>query len=99
MVCLYNITGYKGKLGVERDEQFLPGDREAALKAIPSLPRPCFAYKILAAGRLNPREAFKEVFSRIKSSDGVAVGMFPPDGKSGDIVAENTAYVNEFGGK
>ena len=96
MVCLHNIPGYKGKLNVAGDEKFVPGDRKIALDVIASLPRPCFAYKILAAGRLNPREAFKEVFSRIKSSDGVAVGMFPPDGKSGDIVAEDVAYVNEF---
>jgi len=96
MVCLYNVLGYKGKLNAAGDEKFAPGDRKIALDAIAALPRPCFAYKILAAGRLNPREAFNEVFSRIKSSDGVAVGMFPPDAKSGDIVAENVAYVNEF---
>lgn len=94
MVCLYNIPGYKGKLGVDEDEKFRHEDRAKALDVIAKVPRPCFAYKILAAGRVNPREAFKEVFSRIKPTDGVNVGMFPPDAK--DIVAENVALVNEF---
>jgi hypothetical protein len=96
MVCLYHIEGYKGQLGVEQNEKFRHEDRPRALEAIRKLPRPCFAYKILAAGRLNPREAFHEVFSALKPTDGVNVGMFPPDAKSGDIVAENAGYVSEF---
>lgn len=96
MVCLYNIPGYKGKLGVEQDEKFRPEDRGPALAAIARVPRPCFAYKILAAGRSAPREAFREVLSRIKPTDGIVVGMFPPDGKTGDIVMENIGYMKEF---
>jgi hypothetical protein len=99
MMCLYHIEGYKGKLGVEQHEKFRHEDRKVALETIRKLPRPCFAYKILAAGRLNPREAFKEVFSQIKPTDGVNVGMYPPDSKTGDIVAENCAIVNELCGK
>jgi len=99
MVCMYHIEGYKGQLGVEQNEKFRHEDRNPALEAIRKLPKPCFAYKILAAGRLAPREAFKEVFAAIKPTDGVAVGMFPPDAKGGDIVAENCALVNEFAGK
>jgi hypothetical protein len=98
MVCLYNIPGYKGFLGVEQDEKFRHEDRAPALDAIAKVGRPCFAYKILAAGRRDPREAFKEVLSRIKPTDGITVGMFPPDAKSGDIVAENASYFNEFAG-
>jgi hypothetical protein len=96
MVSLYNISGYRGKLGVEQDEKFNHADRAKALDAIAAVKRPCFAYKILAAGRRNAREAFREVFSRMKPTDGVNVGMFPPDSKTGDIAAENAAYVTEF---
>jgi len=96
LVCMYHLEGYKGQLGVEQNEKFRPEDRRPALEAIGQLPRPCFAYKILAAGRLNPREAFREVFSAIKPTDGVNAGMFPPDAKSGDIVAENCGYLKEF---
>ncbi len=98
LVCLYHIDGYKGKLGIEQDEKFRHEDRGKALEAIRKLEKPCFAYKIMAAGRIPPREAFGEVFPAIKPSDGVNVGMFPPDAESGDIVAENVALVEEFAG-
>ena len=96
MVCMYHIEGYKGKLGIEQDEKFIPEHRARALEAVAKLPRPCFAYKILAAGRLGPREAFKEVFSAVKPTDGVTVGMFPLDGDGVDIVAGNAALTGEF---
>jgi hypothetical protein len=99
MVCLYNIPGYKGKLGVDENEKFRQEDRAIALDVIAKVQRPCIAYKILAAGRMDPRVAFKEVFSRIKPTDGVNVGMFPPDGKTGDIVQENVDLVKEFSKK
>jgi hypothetical protein len=98
MVCMYHIEGYRGKLGLDQHEKFIPEHRAHALKAIRDLPKPCLAYKILAAGRLDPRAAYKEVFEGIKPTDGVVVGMFPPDAKNGDIVAENAALVQEFGG-
>lgn len=96
MVCMYHIDGYKGKLGIEQDEKFRHEDRGKALQAIARLEKPCFAYKIMAAGRISPREAFKEAFAAVKPTDGVTVGMFPPDAESGDIVAENAALVKEF---
>jgi hypothetical protein len=42
--------------------------------------RPCFAFKILAAGRIPDRgieQAFRTAFESIKPNDGVYVGMFP----------------------
>ena len=98
MVCLYNIPGYKGKLGVDQDEKFNESDRKIALDAIARVSRPCFAYKILAAGRADARASFEEVLAAIKPTDGVNVGMFPPDSKTGDIAAENAALFNEFAG-
>jgi hypothetical protein len=97
MVCMYHIEGYRGKLGIDQHEKFIPEHRPRALEAIRKLPKPCLAYKILAAGRLQPRQCFKEVFAGVKPTDGTVVGMFPPDSKSGDIVAENVALVEEFG--
>ena len=94
MACLYNIPGYMGKLSVEQHEKFKESDRKIALDAIKQIKKPCFAYKILAAGRKKPREAFKEVLENIKPIDGVTVGMFPPD--AGDIVKEDAALVEEF---
>lgn len=95
MVCLHNLTGYRGKLGAEKEEPFNLRDRQIALDAIARLPRPCIAYKILGAGRYEPKRAFEEVLARIKPTDGITVGMFPPDSKDGDVVAENAAYVEQ----
>jgi hypothetical protein len=43
--------------------------------------KPCFAFKVLAAGRLErPEEldqAFRQAFSSIKPTDCIFVGMFP----------------------
>ncbi|MBP1635963.1 MAG: hypothetical protein H6Q10_2537, partial [Acidobacteria bacterium] len=49
----------------------------------------CFAYKILAAGRVDEGgldQAFRTAFSSIKPTDGVFVGMFP---RVKDEVREN----------
>lgn len=97
MVCLHNLTGYRGELGADKDEMFDPADRAIALDAIARLPRPCIAYKILGAGRYEPERCFKEVLARIKPIDAVVVGMYPPDGKGRDIVAENVQYVVQYG--
>jgi len=55
--------------------------------------RPCFAFKILAAGRIDGGgvdEAFKTAFASIKPIDGVFVGMFP---RARDEVRENAERV------
>jgi hypothetical protein len=95
MVCLYNIAGYMGKLGVNEDEKFIHSDREKALAVIRQIPRPCIAYKILACKRYGIEQGFRETLEGIKPIDGVNVGMFPPDTK--DVVAENASYMIKYG--
>ena len=41
------------------EEVFLESDRQAMVEVIPTLNRPVIHYKILAAGRHDPREAFR----------------------------------------
>jgi hypothetical protein len=94
MICLYNIPGYRGKLSPSDDEKFVETDRAKALALFQGIEAPCFAYKILAAGRRSVRQSFEEVFRAIKPIDGVNVGMYPPD--NARIVEENVALVNEF---
>jgi hypothetical protein len=56
--------------------------------------KPCFAFKILAAGRVGEREidqAFRTAFLSIKPTDGVFVGMFP---RVRDEVRENAERVH-----
>lgn len=69
MQCFYNLS--------ERDEEYLAEDREKAVRTIRELEKPTIAFKILAAGRNDPEEAFPFAFSNIKSIDPVCVGVFP----------------------
>lgn len=57
--------------------------------------KPCFAFKILAAGRVRcPEEAFRLAFQSIKPTDGVIVGMFP---RFKDEVKENAYFTMRYG--
>ena len=94
MVCLYYLQGYRGQLSVSQDEKFNDADRAKALAIFREIEQPCFAYKILAAGRKDPREAFTEVCSYLKPIDGINVGMYPPD--SPTIVEDNVALAAEL---
>lgn len=71
MQCFYNLS--------DRDETYLEEDRKAAAAVIPKLNKPVIAYKILAAGRNEPDEAFSYAFSHIRQTDAVCVGVFPKD--------------------
>jgi hypothetical protein len=58
--------------------------------------KPCFAFKILAAGRLadaDIRGAFKTAFDSIKPIDGVFIGVFP---KRKDEIRENAEIVHSI---
>ena len=74
-VCaLYNHTTHR--------EMYLPNDRYTAFAAIQAIPTPVIAIKVLAAGRNEPREAFRLALENIKPTDAMAVGMytqFQPD--------------------
>jgi hypothetical protein len=58
--------------------------------------KPCFAFKILAAGRIPDRgvdQAFRTAFESIKPTDGIYVGMFP---RVKDEVKENAERVHRI---
>jgi hypothetical protein len=92
MVCLYNITGYRGRRQDEPGERFDPAHRALALDALRQLGRPCLAYKVLGAGRLSIDQALTDVGRALRPIDGIVIGMFPPD--RDDIVAENVRAVS-----
>jgi hypothetical protein len=94
MICLYNIPGYRGKLGAGEDEKFIEGDRAKSLVLFKQIEVPCVAYKIMGAGRVPARRAFEEVGRFLKAIDLVNVGMYPPDNPR--IVEENVALATEF---
>jgi hypothetical protein len=64
-------------LGGSRGETYLPEDRDRMMETVRQLSTPVIGYKILAAGRNDPEEAFAYAFSRLRSTDAVCVGVFP----------------------
>jgi hypothetical protein len=91
MVCLYNLTGYRGSRNQEPVEHFDHSDRAEALETLRALERPCIAYKILGAGRLTLEQALADVGPALRPTDALLIGMFPPD--RSDIVGENVRAV------
>lgn len=68
-------TMYSGhKSGIT--EVYAQEDRENMVGVIAGLSRPAIHYKILAAGRNDPREAFEFAARHLRPIDGVCVGVF-----------------------
>jgi hypothetical protein len=68
MMAFYNLS--------KRSEAYLPEDREMACEVIREVDKPFLAFKIMAAGRNDPHEAFKYAYENIKPIDAVVVGIF-----------------------
>ena len=63
-------------------------------------PKPCLAFKILAAGRLCEKQetvekAFEQTLAHIKPTDAIIVGMYP---EYEDQVALNAEYTRRYSG-
>ncbi|HSK08861.1 MAG TPA: hypothetical protein VK911_04750 [Vicinamibacterales bacterium] len=95
--CVYNVTRtvdewrkvLNGELLEMPSEIYLQSDPPRMYRVMRQTAKPCFAFKILAAGRVGDRgadAAFSTAFASIKPTDGVFVGMFP---RIKDEVREN----------
>lgn len=100
--CLYNRTRtdeeWRKLLGGELPEMtreiYIQSDPARMYKVMRQTAKPCFAFKILAAGRIADggiAQAFRTAFASLKPIDGVFVGMFPKDK---DQVKENAELVH-----
>jgi len=89
-VCFFNC----GSLHDGKGDRFQLGDIPSAVECVRRIRKPCIAYKIMGAGRIDPRMAFEHAFASIKSSDVVNVGMHRGDRDS--MVEENVAMVREI---
>jgi hypothetical protein len=105
--CVYNITRtedeWRKALGGELlempSEIYLQSDPPRMYRFMQQTRKPCFAYKIMAAGRISERAAdaaFKTAYASIKPTDAVFVGMFP---RVKDEVRENAERVCRILGK
>jgi hypothetical protein len=105
MTCVYErhrsreaLQKLLGHVPIRIPEVYLEDDPPRMWKAMRQTPKPCLAFKILAAGRLCERqetveEAFRETFQHIKENDAVIVGMYPA---YEDQVRLNADYVRRF---
>jgi hypothetical protein len=100
--CVYNRTRTEeelkrllnGQVPEMPHEVYLQSDPDLMYKAIRQTPKPCFAFKILAAGRIGDEgvaQAFRTAYSSIKPNDGVYIGVFP---REKDELKENAEIVH-----
>lgn len=81
-MCSYYNSAHRDQ-GAEhisgRAEWFLPEDRDTMVQVIQKLSKPVIHYKVLAAGRNDPAEAFAYVARHLRPQDAVCVGIFAKD--------------------
>jgi len=65
--CFYNVA---------HGDVFEPAARDKAIETIHALPKPCVGYKLLAAGRNDPAEAFAYARRHLRPTDGFCVGIY-----------------------
>jgi len=107
MTCVYerhrseaDLLKLMGHVPLPVGEVYLKSDPPRMFKAVQQTRRVCFAFKILAAGRLSDRkqlveQAFRDTYAAIKPGDGVIIGMYD---RYSDQPAENAAYVRKYAG-
>jgi hypothetical protein len=94
MCSYYNPSSREqNPLHVTQDERFHPEDREKMAACIKKLSKPVIHYKVLAAGRSDPKEALTFVAKTMRKTDAVCVGIFPKHRPN--EMAEDIAYLKE----
>jgi hypothetical protein len=102
--CVYNRRrtpdewrkALNGEMMEMAGDIYMQSDPPRMYKVMRQTKKPCFAFKILAAGRIPDRgieQAFRTAFESIKPTDAVYVGMFP---RAKDEVRENAEIVHRI---
>src|ERR1017187_5045438 len=102
--CVYNRTrtpeewkkALNGEILEMPGDIYLQSDPPRMYRVMRQTKKPCFAFKILAAGRIPDRgvdQAFRTAFESIKPTDAIYVGMFP---RAKDEVKENAERVHRI---
>ena len=89
MCCYYNPSSRDRdpEHVAARSEWFKPEDRDRMTSLIKNLKKPVIHYKIMAAGRNNPTEAFRFAAGSMRPGDAVCVGFFTKDNP--DMIEED----------
>ena len=89
MCCYYNPTSRdeRAEHVSGRTEWFLEKDRAIMVETIAPLRRPAIHYKVLAAGRHDPADAFAYVAKHLRPTDAVCIGIYNED--KPDMLAED----------
>jgi hypothetical protein len=74
-------------------EWFVPTDRAVMVDLIADLSKPAIHYKVMAAGRNDPREAFAFVARHLRPQDAVCVGHYLGDKPT--MLEENVQLLEE----
>jgi hypothetical protein len=78
LCCYYNPTPRDTHAAHDPNlaEQYLEEDRRVMTDLIQGLSKPVVHYKIMAAGRNDPRQAFAFAASKMRQNDAVCVGIY-----------------------
>jgi len=89
MCCYYNPIPRKDQAEHVHgyNEAYLEEDRRAMTELIQKLSKPVIHYKIMAAGRNDPAEAFAFAASKMRANDAVCVGIY--DGEDPDMLKKD----------
>ena len=68
-------------------------DALASTECIRRIRKPCIGYKIMAAGRNDPAEAFATAARHMHANDAVCVGIYDPEGQG--LLAEDVRLLEE----
>lgn len=78
-MCSYYNSAHRDEAAEVRSglaEWFNDADREAMVTLIRRLSRPAIHYKIFAAGRTDPKDAFEFTARQMRPGDGVCIGVY-----------------------
>jgi hypothetical protein len=95
-MCSYYKSFYRdhdAAYSAHADERFRHEDRRTMVETIQTLSRPAIHYKIMAAGRNDPREAFSYAAQVLRPGDAVCVGVYTRERP--DMLMENVRLFGE----
>jgi len=104
-LCSYYNSAHRDKSAEkspDQEEWFLEADRRIMAETILGLSRPAIHYKVMAAGRNRPEEAFAFAAKAMRPTDALCVGVFPkekPEMLAEDVRLFRQGWAREKGGR